>query len=104
MVTRHLEVGVDFIGQEDQVVVNCQLTQALGSFLIKHRPGRVIRRVDDDRLSFICKCRFEFGRVNGKARLGVHGHHHRNPTGQFHLGGVGRKARLGNQDLVTRIE
>ncbi len=70
----------------------------------ENRTGRIARGVDHDRLGTRADCRSDFFGAVAEAVLGTNGNELGNPAEEAHVVGIRRIARVGHDDLVTRIK
>ena len=97
-------LGVNFVGQDQQVMHLCDVRQGLEGFPGVHRTGRVGRVIQNDGLGPAGNGGLQGVFVNGPAVLGLCRHLHAHAARQFNLRAVDGKVRAKDDHLVARVD
>ena len=104
MLARVEESAVDLVGQDDDVALAGDVGNGFQVGAGEHAAGRVVGRVDDDQPGLAGDQRAELVGVEAKAAFFAERHGHGGGADEADHALVDRKAGVGIEDLVARVD
>ena len=97
------QLGINLVGDDEQVVLQDDRHQLFQVFLFHDGAGRIVGVGDEQGLGFRRDGRFQFLRLQAEIVFLLQVDGHRNAAGHAHAGLVGNEAGLGQDHLVAGL-